>query len=378
LSLSIRRVLEAARLTAQSALNKTLNMMQSSLKLNRQPWQPPVQEPAPAPATPVQQPPVERETDTHTAIVNVTEVAPLRAARPASFTKHHYVVDGEPRVYRLFVPSLPASAEPPAAMPMVVMLHGCKQDAADFALGTAMNALAEQHQCLVLYPEQTAKANNLRCWNWFDVAHQGHGGEPAMLAALTRQVARRQGVNPSRIYIAGLSAGGAMAAVVAALYPEVFAAVGVHSGLPAGAASDVISAFKAMRHGASHRPALAQHKPSLMPTIVFHGRADQTVHPDNSDQIVAAALMTLQSCGLALQKAEHSPAARQVDRPASDTRDTLQTVYRTACGKSFLEYWSVNAGPHAWSGGSAAGSFTDPHGPNASRAMLAFFLQHSR
>jgi poly(hydroxyalkanoate) depolymerase family esterase len=322
---------------------------------------------------------------------------PAPTTRPASFTRHTFQFAGAPYAYRLYQPTQADSsgAEPLPSLPLLIMLHGCKQDAADFAQGTAMNEWAEQHGCIVLYPEQPAKANALRCWNWFDTAHQGRdSGEPGMLAALTRKVLKSHNVDPKRVYIAGLSAGGAMAAVMAGLYPELYAAVGVHSGVPTGAASGVISALSVMRRGA--RRATAQGEPEgLMPTIVFHGGADRTVHPENGEQIVNAALLTLNACGLILNKtevaddgatrpAEVKEVAGAAELAAVDAhdaapgRDAFRTVYRAADGKSYVEHWEVGTGPHAWSGGNPAGSFTDPQGPDASRAMLAFFLQHSK
>jgi poly(hydroxyalkanoate) depolymerase family esterase len=316
---------------------------------------------------------------------------PVPTPRPASFTRHTFQFANEAYAYRLYRPAQADSNAPAPPLPLVIMLHGCKQDAADFAQGTAMNELAEQHACIVLYPEQQAKANALRCWNWFDTAHQGRDlGEPGMLAALTRKVIKGHHADPARVYIAGLSAGGAMAAVMAGLYPELYAAVGVHSGVPTGAASGVISALSVMRRGA--RPAAPAGEPeSLMPTIVFHGGADRTVHPENGEQIVNAALSTLEACGLILKKTEvaqdgaagevNGEVDGQVDGDAHDSvagRDAFRTVYRAADGKSYVEYWEVGTGPHAWSGGNPAGSFTDPQGPDASRAMLAFFLQHSK
>lgn len=319
------------------------------------------------------------------------EIPPKAAPEPAIknrravFNRQVFAFEGERYGFNLYVP---AAADASAAMPMVVMLHGCQQDAPDFARGTAMNECAARVPCVVLYPEQLATANQMRCWNWFDIAHQGrHAGEPAMLAALTRQVAARYPVDLKRIYIAGLSAGGAMAAIVAAHNPDLFAAVGVHSGLPPGAAHDVMSAFSAMRHG-SRRPAMRQEgehadEPSdeaaegegLMPTIVFHGSADRTVHPDNGDQIVQAAIAAVDAAGVSLERLEIPQA---LPAATGELRNTLRTVYRGRNGRSYVEYWSVEAGPHAWSGGSAAGSFTDPHGPPASQAMLDFFLQHRR
>ena len=311
---------------------------------------------------------------------------PALTPRPASFTRHTFQFAHMPYGYRLYRPAQADSSAPSTPLPLVIMLHGCKQDAADFAQGTAMNELAEQHACIVLDPEQQAKANALRCWNWFDTAHQGRDiGEPGMLAALTRKVLKNHNADPARVYIAGLSAGGAMAAVMAGIYPELYAAVGVHSGVPTGAASGVISALSVMRRGA--RPAAPTGVPeSAMPTIVFHGGADRTVHPENGEQIVNAALSTLDACGLILKKTEVAQDgatcpvgdANEEANDAAAGRDAFRTVYSAADGKSYVEYWEVGTGPHAWSGGNPAGSFTDPQGPDASRAMLAFFLQHSK
>lgn len=312
-----------------------------------------------------------------------TAPAPATKPRRAVFNRQVFTFEGERYGFNLYVP---AAADTNAALPLVVMLHGCQQDAPDFARGTAMNERAARVPCMVLYPEQLATANPMRCWNWFDLAHQArHAGEPAMLAALTRHVAARYPVDPGRIYIAGLSAGGAMAAIVAAHNPDLYAAVGVHSGLPPGAAHDVISAFSAMRHGnrrgtgegASRHdeetPEDAGDRQGLMPTIVFHGSADRTVHPDNGDQIVQAALAAVEAAGLPLERLEIPQA---LPAATGELRNTLRTVYRSTNGSSYVEYWSVEAGPHAWSGGSEAGTFTDPHGPPASQAMLDFFLQH--
>ena len=306
----------------------------------------------------------------------VDELAPDHAApnvaakHPSSFTRHLFSFDGEQYPYRLYVPATPlAQTEAGVGLPLVVLLHGCTQNAQDFARGTAMNTLADQHQCMVLYPEQIASANSQRCWNWFEPGHQQlDRGEPGMIAALTEKILaddhQGQRADPARVYIAGLSAGGAMAAVVAALYPGLFAAVGVHSGLAAGAAQDLMSAFGAMRKGAKGRSAPA------LPTIVFHGTADKTVHPDNGDHITDAALAALQADGLSLTK------TRSIVGAADQKAERI--VYSAADGPSYVEYWLVEAGPHAWSGGDAAGTYTDPDGPSASAAMLAFFLQHKK
>ena len=357
----------------------------------------PMEAPTTAPVTP-QPAPVMRENTDAPAPADAPAVeapapppAPSPKPRAASFAELSFRSGDMPYAYRLYVPGSDGTPAPltaagsPALLPLVVLLHGCKQDAADFAIGTGMNELAEAEKYLVLYPEQSSNANSMRCWNWFDAAHQSRdSGEPKMIAALIRKVIKTHGADPSRVYIAGLSAGGAMAAIMAGLYPELFAAVGVHSGLPPGAATDVISAFSAMRRGARKGRAAAgsandaqadENDAFVMPTIVFHGSADKTVNPDNGDQITEAALAALYSAGITLKKVEQSE-----NSPGSPSgrRDTTRTIYRATDGKSFVEHWAIGSGPHAWSGGDAAGSFTDPHGPSASQAMVDFFLQHRR
>jgi poly(hydroxyalkanoate) depolymerase family esterase len=333
--------------------------------------------------------------DTSTIILPPPHSVPQPAAnddvmrRPAhpNFSEQSFAFEGKTYPYRLFVPKRADAGDEGAlreSMPLVVLLHGCKQDALDFSKGTAMNALAGKEQCLVLYPEQISRANLQMCWNWFDPGHQQEGtGEPGMITALTRSVldtdfnGRR--ADPSRVYIAGLSAGGAMAAVVAGLHPELFTALGVHSGLPAGAASNVMSAFQAMRTGGQGK---GKDKGALaMPTIVFHGDGDTTVHPSNGENIAADALAALRKADTPLTKTQSStyPEGERAERNDKPTdKLTELTRYANADGKSFIEYWSINNGPHAWSGGSKEGSYTDPDGPSASKAMLAFFLQHRK
>lgn len=296
------------------------------------------------------------------------------AAPPArdvagTFTQHHFVSHGAQYVYRLYIPAGVQAAQP---LPVVVMLHGCKQDSADFARGTEMNALADEHQFLVVYPEQRQKANAMRCWNWFEPAHQQRGkGEPAMIAALAAHVVAAHDGDASRVYVAGLSAGGAMAALAGQLYPDVFAAVGVHSGLAPGAAVDMPGAFSAMRKGRQASAGNAPGGAASPPTIVFHGTADTTVHPGNADHVLQAALAGLRASGVPLTEVPAADAG-----PGS--RGSRRTAWITPDGTPVVEHWAVAAGPHAWSGGSAAGSFTDPQGPSASRAMVAFFLRHRR
>jgi poly(hydroxyalkanoate) depolymerase family esterase len=290
--------------------------------------------------------------------------AAVQRAAPRAFRTDRFSWEGESWPYRLYVPS-GVGDEP---LPLVVLLHGCTQTATDFALGTTMNALAERMKCYVLYPEQRQQGNASRCWNWFEPAHQQRGqGEAGMIAALTRHTMARREVDPSRVYVAGLSAGGAMASLVGALHPELFAAVGVHSGLPCGAARDIPSALAAMRSGPPAGAPPGDLPP--MPTIVFHGTADRTVHPDNGTRIAQAAARTVQLHGRAL-------SLREITVDGAGARTALRTRYLAADGTPWVEHWEVDAGTHGWSGGDTAGSHTDPRGPSASAAMLQFFLQH--
>ncbi len=276
--------------------------------------------------------------------------------------------------YRLYLP--PEAPGDGAPRPMVVMLHGCTQHAEDFAAGTRMNALARELGVVVLYPEQAQRANAQKCWNWFKPQHQQRGrGEPAVIAALARSIATVHRVDPQRVYVAGLSAGGAMADVVGHCYPDVFAAVGVHSGLPYGCAADVASALSAMRSGPGPAPGTtAGARSTALPTIVFHGDADSTVHVRNAESLVAA--LRSGSGEGAASGAEAAPRVTrgQSGRGARHTR----TVYTDAAGRDTLEYWQLHGAGHAWSGGSASGSYTDPSGVDASAEMLRFFLSHPR
>ncbi|OYD66412.1 UNVERIFIED_ORG: poly(hydroxyalkanoate) depolymerase family esterase [Burkholderia sp. CF145] len=280
------------------------------------------------------------------------------------FSTHAYSNAAGSRQYRLYVPA-GAVGEP---LPLIVMLHGCTQNADDFAAGTQMNALAEQHRCLVAYPVQPHQANPSKCWNWFkpDDQHR-ENGEPSLIAGITREIIAAHNVDPARVYVAGLSAGGAMAAIMIATYPDLYAAAGVHSGLPVGSAHDLPSALAAMKGGkrrsATAHAKRAKHSPKR-PMIVFHGDADATVHVANATQLVQ---------GFEARVDKSSEGRR------ADTGRRSCTVSRLASPDGIdAELWTIHGAPHAWSGGSARGSYTDPSGPDASAEMLRFFLDHPK
>ena len=283
-----------------------------------------------------------------------------RPAAPAGpgMTSGHHAAAGLHCDYQLFVPT--GATAPPGPRPLVLMLHGCTQDPADFAAGTRMNELAQAQGFVVLYPAQSRQMNPQGCWNWFKHSHQRRGhGEPELLASLTRAVMQRHDVDPARVYVAGLSAGGAMAAVLGRCYPELYAAVGVHSGLAAGVAHDLPSALAAMK-GPSPAPAGAA---DGKPVIVFHGDADATVHPHNAAAVVAGST-----------QAPATTEAVAAGRPGQ--RRATRRVHRGADGRVVAEHWTVHGAGHAWSGGSPGGSYTDPSGPDASAAMWRFFQEH--
>ena len=296
--------------------------------------------------------------------------------RPGSFETHAFSNQAGTRAYKVYVPV--AAADAPRAM--VVMLHGCTQSADDFAAGTQMNRLAEAHGFLVVYPEQAAHANASKCWNWFKPQDQLRGaGEPSLIAGIALQVAQSHGADPRRIFVAGLSAGAAMAVVLGETYPELFAGVGAHSGLPYGSAHDMPSALAAMKGGRSGLPGL-KHLPGeapgarkkavqAVPVIVFHGDRDHTVQPTNGGDIVQQA-----------QDARSAQAGRDTLRVSTQAgvapggRRFSRTVHADAAGQAWIESWTLHGAGHAWSGGHASGSYTDATGPDASAEMLRFFM----
>ena len=268
-----------------------------------------------------------------------------RRPAPGRFTRRFYVNRAGTRFYHLYLPKLYRGQ----ALPLVVMLHGCKQTPEDFAAGTRMNQAADELGFIVVYPAQAWRANVERCWNWFrERDQQRNGGEPAIIAGITRQVIARYNADPRRVYIAGLSAGGSMAAIMATTYPELYAAVGIHSGLPYASARGAATAAAAM-----HFKRLGATAPRLaIPTIVFHGDRDTTVHPSNSDYSITGEF-----------RAETGEAGG---------RSYTRTLY----GR--LEHWLVHGAGHAWSGGDGAASYADPKGPDATGEMLRFFFLTQR
>jgi poly(hydroxyalkanoate) depolymerase family esterase len=269
------------------------------------------------------------------------------------------------RAYKLYIPEN-YNGRP---LPLIVMLHGCKQSPGDFAAGTGMNAIAEENGCFVLYPAQAQGANSSNCWNWFQTGDQRRDhGEPSILAEMTRKVMREYSIDARRVYIAGLSAGGAMAAIMADAYPDIYAAVGIHSGLPVGAAHDLPSALAAMNKGAAaDRRGMREGRNDphrrTVPAIVFHGDRDSTVHPRNGEQALAQCVSDTQGASGATTEKGSAPRGRSYTR----------TVRRDNSGTVIAEHWLIHGAGHAWSGGSRKGSYTDPKGPDASREMVRFF-----
>ena len=287
-------------------------------------------------------------------------VAP--AGRPAGrFDALSYTNAAGTRAYRLYVPT----GYDGGPLPLLVMLHGGTQDTVAFADATAMNGLAEGQTFLVAYPEQARSANAGRYWNWFAPAHQHRdAGEPSLIAGITRHVTDRYGADASRVYVAGFSAGGAMAAVMAAAYPDLYAAVGVHSGLPYAAASDLASAFTAMKQGPAHpgRPAYP------LPLIVFHGDRDTIVAPVNAARLIDHALAGGNPGAV--------PTAVTTGGQVPGGHAYTRTCYQDPAGAALAEHWIIHKVGHAWSGGEPHGSYTDPHGPSASAEFIRFFGQH--
>ncbi len=287
--------------------------------------------------------------------VAFSEVMPAGAA----FKNDTFTCKAGSRTYRTYIPASAAQG----VTGVIMMLHGCTQTPEDFAAGTGMNALAEEHSLVLIYPKQARGDNAQSCWNWFSRGDQKRDrGEPAILAGIAAKACDTHGVGRDATFVAGLSAGAAMAVILGEVYGDVFSAVGAHSGLPAGAAKDVASAFTAMAGNVAEPMCNAQTHGGVR-TIIFHGTADATVHPCNGDGIGRRAIRA------------NAPQSIDTHTTAETAgRRFARTVSSDLGGNAIVEHWVVDGLGHAWSGGLSAGSYTDPQGPNASAEMVRFFL----
>ena len=297
--------------------------------------------------------------------VKPRKAPPVPVPDGAAYLSRTFACEAGSRDYKVYVPSRKFGRK----RPLIIMLHGCTQNPDDFAVGTGMNWLAEEHGFVAAYPGQPVSANQTACWNWFNLTDQMRDtGEPSIIAGITRTLMAEFDIDAERVYVAGLSAGGAMAAIMSATYPELYAAAGIHSGLAYGSATDVASAFAAMR-GTSSPAGPAQRKSRLksahgrVRTIVFHGASDQKVHPSNAEMILAQARAGLTGT---THETQHVGSA--------GGRTYTRTVITDASGVPHVEHWAIEGQGHAWSGGRPEGSHSDQNGPDASREMLRFFL----
>jgi poly(hydroxyalkanoate) depolymerase family esterase len=274
------------------------------------------------------------------------------------------------------------------SVPLLVMLHGCTQSAADFAVGTQMNLVAEEHNFIVVYPQQVRKNNSLYCWNWFDLANQSRDhGEPAMIVGIVQDILQNTTqwtIDTARIYVAGISAGAAMSVILGATYPDIFAAIGIHSGFEYQALKSHRGALTISKRGGPDplQQGLAAYEAMgsyarIVPTIVFHGTKDTVINITNGDQVVQQWMQTD-------MLASHDTYVADFNAPATATTYKIPTGYaytvytwQNSRGKTIQEYWKVNGLGHAWSGGNSSGSYTDSRGPSASEALYAFFMHHS-
>lgn len=275
--------------------------------------------------------------------------------------------------YRLYIPS---GAK--GALPLVVMLHGCQQTPEDLAAGTRMNALAEREGFMVAYPQQPLRRSVHRCWQWFDLGDGVGGREAQAVAMLIDELSSRPDVRTGEIYLAGLSAGAAMAAVVALRYPEKVAAVGLHSGVVIGAASNPGAGLRAMQHGAEAEPLLLLDAAGIapggpeMPAIVVHGMTDDAVNPVNG-RLLARQFLTYNGI--------HDKLDERLDC-ANDAPPLAVGDYREArfgrWNRDVVRLVEVAGLDHAWSGGDASVQYHSDIGPDASWMMWQFFRQHRR
>ena len=285
----------------------------------------------------------------------------------------------------------PINYQTSEVVPLVVMLHGCTQNPTDFANGTQMNSLADQKQFIVVYPQQTSSANSSECWNWFLTADQARGsGEPAIIAGIVQAVEQNTSqwsIDRNRVYVAGMSAGACMAVVMGATYPDVFAAIGVHSGLEYQAGTDQTSGTLALSQGGPSPTQQGQAAFNAMgsvarvvPTIDFQGQSDSTVFPLNGDQVIQQWMQTDHLASNGTYNASFNSPTTTTNGQVSGSGGHAYTVqtWNDTNGNEIEEYWKISGMGHAWSGGSSSGSFTDANGPSATSAMYTFFLNHPK
>jgi poly(hydroxyalkanoate) depolymerase family esterase len=307
------------------------------------------------------------------------ETDPAVVPTGGRFVERSYTNQTGTRSYKLYIPSGYIGQE----VPLVVMLHGCTQSPNDIAAGTQMNVLAEENIFLVAYPAQARGANMNKCWNWFKASDQQRGrGEPSLVAGITRQVIDEYNVADGRVYVVGMSAGGAMAAIIAETYPDLYAAVGIHSGLAPGAAHDMPSAFAAMHQGGPATPrrdvstaTATGESARIVPAIVFHGDCDKTVHPRNADRLLEHYCPAKLS-GSQEEASGSTPRGTVRQGQVAGGHAYTRATYRDAGGRAIAERWTIHGLGHAWSGGSSSGSYTDPKGPDASAEIVRFFNEH--
>jgi poly(hydroxyalkanoate) depolymerase family esterase len=307
---------------------------------------------------------------------------PVASSAAGRFVDGVFTSDAGSRRWRLWVP---AGYDGRTRLPLVVLLHGCTQDPDDIARGTRVTEQADKLNLLVLLPEQPASANPKKCWNWYDAAHQHRdAGEPSLIAGTTRQTLGGWSVDSQRVYVAGVSAGAAMASVMAIAYPDVYAAAGLHSGIPYRAAANVMEGVAAMSRGASDPTALGTTaiadmgpRARAIPVIIVQGAADPVVKPVNAEHTrdMWLAMNDLSLGADARKAAPAGPMSEQ--RYESGGLRVIESCYRSRAGKTGCDVITlfIDGLGHAWSGGSRAGTFTDERGPDATEAILRFLLE---
>ncbi|MCB0176263.1 MAG: PHB depolymerase family esterase [Anaerolineae bacterium] len=294
---------------------------------------------------------------------------------PGQFLSRSFTNEAGTRSYKVYIPS----SYQGQSLPLVVMLHGCTQSPDNFAASTRMNELAETHNFFVAYPAQTFKANFGKCWNWFKAAEQMRDqGEPAIIAGITREVIATYNLDARRVYIAGISAGGAMSMIMGMTYPDLYAATGIHSGVPYGVAQNIPTGLAVIKMGGSAPTERLTNAPGdqarvrVVPTIVFHGDDDSMVNPNNGDAIIDQWMQVRAE----RENRRPAPPVTTYEGQVPDGHRYTRLVYQEAGEPSVMEQWLVHGAGHAWSGGNPNIAWTDGQGPDASQEMLRFFFEH--